>query len=62
MFRFVSSKKSTELKKEYLAKYNVKLLQKKLDALLNKYPEIKVVLPIDISVRKLLVSNFRYLV
>lgn len=61
MFRFVSSKKTTELKKEYLAKYNVKLLQKKLDALLNKYPEIKVVLPIDISVRKLLVSNFRYL-
>lgn len=61
MFRFVSSKKSIELKKEYLAKYNVKLLQTKLNALMVKYPDIKAVLPADISARKLLVGNFIYL-
>lgn len=61
MFRFISSKKTVELKKEYLAKYKMKLLQKKLDALMVKYPEIKAVLPADISARKLLVGNFRYL-
>lgn len=61
MFRFVSSKRSIELKKEYLAKYNVKLLQTKLNALMVKYPDIKAVLPADISARKLLVGNFIYL-
>lgn len=61
MFRFVSSKRSIELKKEYLAKYNVKLLQTKLNALMVKYSDIKAVLPADISARKLLVGNFIYL-
>ncbi len=61
MFRFVSSKQPIELKKKYLSKYKVKLLQKKFDALMALHPDIKAVLPIDISVRKLLVGNFRYL-
>lgn len=44
-----------------MAKYRIELLQNKLDGLLNKYPEIRAVLPADISAKKLLVSNFRYL-
>lgn len=61
MYRFVSSRKSVDLKKAYLGKYNIGQLQKKLDRLLVAYPEIKAVLPNDISVKKLLVGNFKYL-
>lgn len=61
MLRFVSSKNPVKLKKEYLAKYNVNLLQKSLDQLLTKYPNIKTALPKDITAKKLLVGNFKYL-
>lgn len=61
MFRFVSSIKPFVLKKSYLKQYNVKLLQAKFDVLMTAYPEIKAVLPDDISAKKLLVGNFKYL-
>lgn len=61
MFRFVSSKNPVKLKNDYLREYNVSLLQKKLDILMITYPEIKDCLPNDISARKLLIANFKYL-
>ena len=61
MYRFVSSNNPSALKKAYLKKYNMPLLQGKLDKLLTAYPEIKAVLPEDLSAKKLLVSNFKYL-
>jgi len=61
MYRFVSSQNPVRLKKAYLEKYEVKLLQNKLDTLMNAYPEIKAVLPDKISAKKLLVGNFKYL-
>lgn len=61
MYRFVSLVKPIVLKKAYLKLYNVKLLQKKLDTIMATYPEIKAVLPNDISAKKLLVGNFKYL-
>lgn len=62
MFRFVSSKNPAELEKAYLAKYDVGLLQNKLEILMVKYPDIKLVLPDDITAKKLLIGNFKYLV
>lgn len=61
MYRFVSSRNSVELKKAYLKEYDIPKLQIKLDRLMAKYPEIKAVLPDDISAKKLLVGNFKYL-
>lgn len=61
MYRFISSKNPVKLKNDYLREYNVPLLQKKLDKLMNTYPEIKNSLPNDISARKLLIANFKYL-
>lgn len=61
MYRFVSSRNPVDLKKAYLEEYDVKLLQKKLDRLLKAYPEIADVMPDDISARKLLIGNFKYL-
>lgn len=61
MYRFVSSQNPVRLKKAYLEKYEVKLLQDKLDKLMKVYPEIKAVLPDKISAKKLLVGNFKYL-
>lgn len=61
MYRFVSLVKPIVLKKAYLKLYNVKLLQKNLDTIMATYPEIKAVLPDDISAKKLLVGNFKYL-
>lgn len=61
MYRFVSSRNPVDLKKAYLEEYDVKLLQKKLDRLLKAYPEIADVMPEDISARKLLIGNFKYL-
>lgn len=61
MFRFVSSANPVVLKRAYLGEYNVKLLQKKLEELMRAYPEIKAVLPEDMSAKKLLVGNFKYL-
>lgn len=61
MFRFVSSRKPVELKKAYLEKYDINQLQRKLDRLLVAYPEIKAALPNDISAKKLLIGNFKYL-
>ncbi len=62
MFRFVSSKNPAELEKTYLAKYNVGMLQNKLEILMVKYPDIKSILPDDITAEKLLIGNFKYLV
>ena len=61
MYRFVSSRNPVELKKAYLEKYNIDLLQRKLDRLMNVYPEIDAVLPDDISAKKLLTGSFKYL-
>lgn len=61
MFRFVSTENPVELKRRYLAKYNYKLLQKKLVGLLTLYPDIKDALPTDITAKKLLIGNFKYL-
>lgn len=61
MFRFVSSLKPTQLKKAYLKLFNVALLQKKLDKLLMDYPEVKSVMPDDLSANKLLIGKFEYL-
>lgn len=61
MYRFVSSQNPVRLKKAYLKEYNIKLLQNKLDKLMNAYPAIKAVLPDKISAKKLLVGNFKYL-
>ena len=61
MYRFVSSRNSVELKKAYLKEYDIPKLQRKLDRLMAKYPEIKAVLPDDISAKKLLVGNYKYL-
>ena len=61
MYRFVSSRNSVELKKAYLKEYDIPQLQRKLDRLMAKYPEIKAALPDDISAKKLLVGNFKYL-
>lgn len=61
MYRFVSSRNSVELKKAYLEKYDIDLLQRKLDILMANYPAIKAVLPNDISAKKLLIGNFKYL-
>lgn len=61
MFRFLSTQNPVRLKKAYLEEYNVKLLQKKLGKLLKAYPEIKEVLPIGISAKKLLIGDFKYL-
>lgn len=61
MYRFVSSQNPVRLKKAYLEKYEVNLLQNKLDKLMKVYPEIKAVLPDKISAKKLLVGNFKYL-
>lgn len=61
MYRFVSSIHPTQLRNAYLSLYNVKLLQKKLVSLLEKYPEIKDKLPNDISAKRLLVGSFKYL-
>ena len=44
-----------------MKEYNIKLLQNKLDKLMNAYPAIKAVLPDKISAKKLLVGNFKYL-
>lgn len=61
MFRFVSSRKSVDLRKAYLATYNVNLLQNKLDQLMKKYPEIRTALPVNMTAKKLLIGNFKYL-
>lgn len=61
MYRFVSSQCPVVLKKAYLKEYNVKELQRKLNILMTNYPEIKEVLPKNISAIKLLVGNFKYL-
>jgi len=61
MYRFVSSRNPVELKRAYLEKYDINSLQNKLDRLMNVYPEIDAVLPDDISARKLLSGNFKYL-
>ena len=61
MYRFVSSISPVVLKRAYLGVYNVKLLQKKLDKLMTAYSGIKNVLPEDITAKKLLVGNFKYL-
>jgi hypothetical protein len=61
MYRFVSSQRPVVLKKAYLKEYNVKELQRKLNILMMNYPEIKEVLPKNISAIKLLVGNFKYL-
>lgn len=61
MYRFVSSQRPVVLKKAYLKEYNVKELQRKLNILMMNYPEIKEVLPKNISTIKLLVGNFKYL-
>ncbi len=61
MYRFVSSVKPIVLKKAYLKLYNIQLLQTKFDTLMAAYPEIKAILPNDISAKKLLVGNFKYL-
>ena len=61
MYRFVSSQRPVVLKKAYLKEYNVKELQRKLNILMTNYPEIKEVLPKNISAIKLLVGNFKYL-
>lgn len=61
MFRFVSSLPSVKLKKAYLRLYDVKLLQDKLTNLLSDYPDIKAVLPADISAKRLLIGDFGYL-
>lgn len=61
MYRFVSSQRPVVLKKAYLKEYNVKELQRKLNILMMIYPEIKEVLPKNISAIKLLVGNFKYL-
>ena len=61
MYRFVSSRNPVELKRAYLEKYDIDLLQRKLDRLMNVYPEIDAVLPDDISAKKLLTGNFKYL-
>lgn len=44
-----------------MEKYDINLLQRKLDRLMNVYPEIDAVLPDDISAKKLLTGNFKYL-
>lgn len=61
MFRFVSKRKTVELKKAYLANYNVSLLQRKLDLLMVKYPEMCAALPKGMTAKKLLIGNFKYL-
>lgn len=61
MYRFVSSIKPNVLEKAYLKMYDVKQLQTKFDDLMSAYPDIKAVLPKDISAKKLLVGNFKYL-
>lgn len=61
MYRFVSSQRPVVLKKAYLKEYNVKELQRKLNILMTNDPEIKEVLPKNISAIKLLVGNFKYL-
>lgn len=61
MFRFVSQKNPVNLKNDYLKEYNVPLLQGKLDKLMIAYPYIKAILPGDISARKLLIADFKYL-
>ena len=61
MYRSVSSQRPVVLKKAYLKEYNVKELQRKLNILMLNYPEIKEVLPKNISAIKLLVGNFKYL-
>ena len=61
MYRFVSSQRPVVLKKAYLKEYNVKELQRKLNILMLNYPEIKEVLPKNISAIKPLVGNFKYL-
>ena len=61
MYRFVSSQRPVVLKNAYLKEYNVKELQRKLNILMMNYPEIKEVLPENISAKKLLVGNFKYL-
>lgn len=61
MYRFISLRNAKELKKAYLEKYNTDLLQRKFNSLMTRYPEINAVLPNDISVKKLLVGNFKYL-
>lgn len=61
MYRFVSSRNPVDQKKAYLEKYDVEQLQRKLDRLMAAYPEIEAVLPADISAKKLLIGNFKYL-
>lgn len=61
MYRFVSTANPVVLKRAYLREFNMKLLQRKLDGLMDEYPEIKAVLPEDITARKLLIGNFKYL-
>lgn len=61
MYRFISTVNPVALKRAYLEDFNVNLLQKKLDKLMEVYPEIKAVLPEDMTARKLLVGNFKYL-
>lgn len=61
MYRFVSSRNTVDLKIAYLGKYDIDQLQRKLDRLMTAYPEIEAVLPDDISAKKLLVGNFKYL-
>lgn len=61
MFRFKSSVNPVELKRRYLKKYKMKSLQRKLNALLAAYPEIKDELPDDCDAKKLLIGDFKYL-
>lgn len=61
MYRFVSSINPIVLKRDYLRKYNVQRLQSKFDSLMSRYHDIEEILPNDISAKKLLVGNFKYL-
>lgn len=61
MYRFKSKVNPVVLKREYLRKFKMKSLQKKLDSLWTVYPEIKAVLPDDCDAKKLLIADFKYL-
>ena len=61
MYRFKSTINPTELKRRYLKEYNVNLLQRKLEVLLKAYPDLKIALPNNLSARRLLIGDFKYL-
>ncbi len=61
MYRFLSSVNAVTLKRSYLGVYNIKLLQKKFETLMENYPNIEEVLPVGCNVKKLLTGNFKYL-